>query len=73
MYDVSLTTIQVISKLRRDMPRNVLVMRVCQELETLSVKNTPAKDKEFEQRHGFDRRSYQREYMRRSRAKVAKK
>lgn len=55
------------------MPRNVLVMRVCQELETLSVKNTPAKDKEFEQRHGFDRRSYQREYMRRSRAKVAKK
>ena len=63
MDGVSLT--QVIDKLRRDMPRNEMVMRVCDELERLRKP-----DALFEARHGFDRRAYQREYMRKRRAKV---
>ena len=59
--------LQVIAKVRRAMPRNPDVMAVCDGLETRlrqnvqEVKLAPAKPR-------FDKRAYQREYMRKRRA-----
>lgn len=59
----SLTEItKTISRVRRVMPRNDDVMLLCQELERLLT--TPATNKPK-----FDRKVYQRELMRKRRAK----
>ena len=81
MDEISLT--QTMEKLRRDMPRNGLVMRVCDELEKLlkarssTVEQRPLKPKvEGSIPSGsskFDRNAYQREYMRKRRAKTVDK
>ena len=77
MGEVSLT--QIIATLRRSQPRNPLTMRVCDELEGRLfmpvVLDSPERDAAFEKRHGFDRRAYQRTYMKKYRAdkKIPKK
>jgi hypothetical protein len=58
-----LTIGQIIAKLRRDMPHNQLVLRVCDELERLTRAHNATGEAKF------DRNAYQREYMRIRRAK----
>jgi hypothetical protein len=71
MADVSLTL--AISRLRKTYARNPDVSLVCDELtkrlSTPVVLNSPQRDAAFKARHGFDRKAYQREYMRQWRAK----
>lgn len=56
--------IQTIARVRRAMPRNKDVMDVCDALERELVTVAPS----GEAKQKFDRRSYQRELMRKRRA-----
>ena len=60
-----------IGRLRRNMPRNGDVLDVCEALEKLLTKPATPVVANLPERLGFDRTSYQREYMRRYRAKIA--
>ena len=82
MDELSLT--QTVEKLRRDMPRNGLVMRVCDELDRLLKERTVVPHPRESWLHKttpgsqggratFDRNAYQREYMRKRRAKLVDK
>jgi hypothetical protein len=70
-----------IARVRRAMPRNADVMRICEIAEAhlivrreisegvLTVKRADVAAAEIMDRSGFDRKKYQRDYMRKKRAK----
>lgn len=59
-------TLQLIARLRRDMPRNADVLAVCTELEKFVTGLVRKLEREFKR---FDKVAYQRDYMRVRRAK----
>lgn len=61
-------SMQAIAKLRRDMPRNKMVMDVCDAFEDMLVRDHITAQGEAEEQAKFDRVAYQREYMRKRRA-----
>jgi hypothetical protein len=62
---LSVDIVQAIARLKRAFPRNADVLAVCDALETRQA--APIVDQAAE---GFDRRAYQRDYMRKRRAKA---
>lgn len=75
MPDVRLTL--AMDRLRKAYARNPDVGLVCDELEkrlsaTVAL-DSPERDAAFKARHGFDRKVYQRDFMRKWRKKNSKK